>query len=310
MVDQTVTLLQGGVVDLEAIDLGLVDIPSVAGIADAVLDPIVQSALAPVLATLPDIDVPAALARVTLTPGEQTRSGDTLTQHALRAVVSVVGTTIADLGIGTAKVGGGDCSVPATPAEAALACSKHKLALVDVVRQKGRVLLVGAADRSLAGQTARLIFDGSGKTVARAVVQPNGTFLATAKLPPRRLRATDLARYRAVLGNEESLSLKLYRRMVITSTNVTGRTVTISGRVLGVLAAPRRAVVVKRRTSCTTRETVARVKPKRNGRFTVSFQAPAGQVAPVYRLQTRVRHTRKKRKTYPTFTLPRPISVG
>jgi hypothetical protein len=312
VVDQTLTLLSAGSIDLETIDPALVDIPSVAGIDAAVLDPIVRAALVPVLATLPDIEIPPALARVTLTPGAQTRSGGVLTQQALLAKVSVVDTTIADLVIGTARVAdaGVDCSVPATPAEAALACSKHKLALVDVVRRRSGVLLVGAADRSLAGQTVRLVFAATGRTVARAVVQPDGAFRATAKLPARRLRTSNRARYRAVLGTERSLNLKLYRRMLVTRTAVSGRTVTISGRVLGPLAAPRRAVVVKRRTSCTSMETVARVQPRRNGRFTVRFQAPAGQVAPVYRLQTRVRHSRKSRRTHPTFTLPRPISVG
>jgi hypothetical protein len=41
----------------------------------------------------------------------------------------------------------------------------------------------------------------------------------------------------------------------------------------------------------------------------VTFRAPKGQVAPVYRLQTRVRHDAKSRRTHPTFTLPRAVSV-
>jgi hypothetical protein len=274
-----------------------------------VLRPIVENALTPLLANLPDVSIPEALARVQITPGDQTQSGGVLTQRALRIQASVLGTSIADLTVGTASVSGlgADCQ-PATPAQAALACTKHKLVLTDVLPRRSSVLLVGAADRSLAGKTVDLVFDATGRTVAQALVKPDGSFTASAPLPPKGLRGSNLARYRAVLAKEQSLNLKLQRRMLVTDTNVFAGKVTITGRVTGVLAKGE-PIVVKRRTSCTSMEKVATVVPDRDGRFSVTFKAPKGQIAPVYRLQTRVRKSRSNPKTFPTFTLPRAISV-
>ena len=311
-VTQVVTLLPAGTIDTATLDPDLVVIPSVPGIPDATLRPIVEAALAPLLAGLPDLSVPAALAEVQLTPASQTRAGHTLTQRALHAKVSILGMTIADSQLGVATVSGdrADCRAPQTVSEAALACTKRKLVLTDVVARRGRVRLVGAADRSLVGRRVRLVLAATGRTVARAVVREDGSFRTTAPLPRRSIRFTDLARYRAVLGRERSLNLKLMRRMVVTDTLVAGNRITISGRVLGTLARPRAPIVVKRRTSCTRMEVVKTIRPNRRGHFTVSFRAPQGQLAPVYRLQTRVRFRPDSRRTNPTFTLPRAISVG
>jgi hypothetical protein len=43
----------------------------------------------------------------------------------------------------------------------------------------------------------------------------NGTFQARGALPPKALRMSNRARYQARIGNERSLDLKLYRRMLI-----------------------------------------------------------------------------------------------
>ena len=311
-VSRVVTLLPAGTVDTAAIDLSLVTIPSVPGVPDATLRPIVEAALSPLLATLPDVALPEALAQVELSPASQTNDGTTLTQRALHAKVSVLGTPIADSQLGTATVSaaGVDCRSPQTVSEAALACTRSKLALTDVFMRGGRVQLRGAADPSLVGRTVRIIFTGTRSLAARAKVQPDGSFRTTAPLPPRRLRGTNRARYRAVFGTERSMTLKLTRRMLVTGTRVDGSRITIRGRVLGALTRPAARIVVKRRTSCTSMEVVKRVRPDRRGRFTVTFRAPKGQVAPVYRLQTRVRAGEAYRATFPTFSLPRAISVG
>jgi len=41
----------------------------------------------------------------------------------------------------------------------------------------------------------------------------------------------------------------------------------------------------------------------------VTVQAPKGELAVVYRLSTRVRRSTTNRKPFPTYTLPRAISL-
>jgi hypothetical protein len=55
------------------------------------------------------------------------------------------------------------------------------------------VRLSGKAAKRLAGKTVRIRFDATGKMVASAKVRADGTFKATAPLPPERL-ATPTAR--------------------------------------------------------------------------------------------------------------------
>jgi len=69
--------------------------------------------------------------------------------------------------------------------------------LIDVLRSKGRVKLLGAANRRYAGQRVTIRFLATGKVVARPLVRRTGLFTATAKLPRKRLRATNKARYQA-----------------------------------------------------------------------------------------------------------------
>jgi len=81
-----------------------------------------------------------------------------------------------------------------------------------VVEGSEEVRLSGKADKRLAGKTVRIRFDATGKIVASAKIRADGTFKATAPLPPERVRDTNRARYQAVLGDERSLDLKLRRR--------------------------------------------------------------------------------------------------
>ncbi len=54
--------------------------------------------------------------------------------------------------------------------------------------------------------------------------------------------------------------------------------------------------------------TVIRVRPRANGAFKVTVDAPAGQSAAVYRLRTKVRRTRQTQRLSSTFTLPRALN--
>jgi len=289
------------------------------------LRPLVESTLKPVIQTLldalPTIEIPATIANVKLTANEKTEEGGLLTQQALRVQISVLAQPIADVVVGEARVttAGANCTPPAAPpvvdppptaTDLALACTTRRLVLEDVVPRNGRVSLIGAADRALAGRTVSIRFLGTGRTVASTKVAADGSFRATAPMPSREIRSTNRARYQAVIGKEKSLDLKLERRMLVTGVRVSGGKVTIAGRVTRPLSRPASTITVTRRVSCKKQEVVARVKPKADGTFRVTVAAPEGQLAAVYRLGTRVRKTTSNPKTFPTFTLPRAVDLS
>ena len=322
--DRSFRLVDTPDVDPSDVDVSQLQLPP--GIAPQLL-PQVQALIQPALDALPDLVIPETLVRVKTTPALTIRDGDKLTQRAFGVYVSLLGQTLADLVLGEAAVSARDVAcVPAPPpvtpppaatppvtlapaAQQELACSTRRLVLVDVLRRGGRVKLFGVADRRLVGREVTVRFRASGRTVARPRVRPDGTFSATAPLPPRRLRESNRARYQAAVGSERSLDLKLARRMVWRSLRSAGGNVTLRGRVVAPLARPVAAITVKRRVSCRRFEVVKRFRPSRSGRFRVKVDAPPGQLAATYRLQTRVRRTARSRTTFHTFTLPRSVEI-
>lgn len=317
-VERTLTLIDTSSIDPSDVNLSLIDLSfleptiSLPGARE-----LVHAAITSVLDTLPGIVIPPALAHVKVSPGEQTATAGSVTQRALDVEVSIAGQSVAALAMGRATAGhsGVDCSAAQTEppaqdvANLTLACTERRLVLVDVVRRKGRVLLIGAADRRLAGQVVGIVFQATGRRVATAIVRPDGSFRTTAPLPRRKLRRSNRARYRAVLGRQRSLNLKLQRRMIVRSITSRDGRVVIRGRVVKPLAKPVGSMEVRRRVSCREWEVVARVKPRRNGRFKVDVPAPDGLTAAVYRLATRVRNNRRNARTFPTYTLPRGVNL-
>jgi hypothetical protein len=276
------------------------------------LTPAVTQLIQNALDALPTIALPANLGQVKITPGNQVRTADKLTQQALRVEVSLLGQRLADLLVGEATVGsaGVSCATPAAATnDLALQCTKRRLVLTDVLRRGERVRIVGAADRKLAGRRVSIRFTHTGRRVASAVISKNGSFRTTAPLPAKRLRTTNAARYQAVLGREKSLRLKLIRRMVVRSVRSKGGKVTISGRVSRPLGSPARTIRVVRRVSCKHAIVVKRIKPRRDGTFRVTVSAPSKTQAAVYRLGTQVRKNTRNPKLFPTFTLPRAVEV-
>src|SRR4051794_12909523 len=305
VVEQTLQLVGGQTIDPSNADLTKVLPPGVSL-------PLLKTLAQPVLDALPNIEIPATLATVRVTPGAQTRTADGLTQQALHVEVGVLGQSLADLVVGEARVSsaGVTCSTPAAAAnQAALQCTTRRLVLTDVVRRGNRGRLVGAADRRYIGKRVSLVFTATGRVVRRVKVGSDGGFRASVPLPKRSLRDTNRARYQARLGRERSLRLKLVRRMTVTGVRTKSGKVTIAGRISRPLARPVREIVVKRRVSCKRNAVVRRVRPDRRGRFRVTVAAPPNQLAAVYRLGTRVRKHQKNRKTYPTFTLPRAVAL-
>lgn len=314
LAEQTLTLLDTQSIDLSNLDLSLVGgIP--AGLFSLPLvGPLAQATVQAALDALPPIQIPATLAQVKVEPSSQTTGNGLLVQRALRAQVSIAGQSIADLALGEAAAGTGDVKCAAAPAPAgatdlALECSSRRLVLIDVFERNGRVQLLGAADRSLAGRTVDIVFEATRKVVASVKVKPDGSFATQAKLPPRRLRGGNLARYRAVIGNERSLNLKLARRMVVTRMTSEDGKVTIAGRVIGPLGEPISKITVKRRLSCTKSEVVGSATPRKDGSFSVTVDAPKGAKAAVYRLSTKVRKFASNPKLFPTYTLPRAVNL-
>ena len=152
-------------------------------------------------------------------------------------------------------------------AEQALQCTKRRLVLVDVLRRGGRVQLMGVADRRLHRPHRRhALRRRSGAPAAGAGWRGRGSG-ATAcsarrpRCPPAKLRRSNRARYQAVLGREQSLRLKLVRRMALRGVRSAHGRVTISGRVIGPLADPVAPIVVRRRVSCSRTVVVRRVSP-------------------------------------------------
>jgi hypothetical protein len=295
-------------IDSQAIDPSDIDISKVIAPPGVNLG-VLQAALQPILNTLPDITVPATLARVRVTPNERISSGTRLTQRAAHAVISIAGQRLADVVIGEATVGTGDVSCGGV-ADLALQCTLRRLVLIDVFEHGGRVRLLGAADRRYIGRRVRIRFTGTGRTVARPKVRRDGTFRATAPLPDAAIRATSRARYLATIGKQKSMKLKLQRRMIVTQMSRKRSRITIAGRVVQPLTSPATTILVKRRVTCRAWKVVKRFKPAADGAFSVRLPAPKDGEAAVYRMTTRVKHFAWGTKTYPTFTLPRYVDLG
>lgn len=310
VVDQTLSLIDSASIDPSNIDLSKVVVTSLP-FGVSLSTPGVTDAINTAVDLLPTIEIPATLAQVKVTPGGQVRSGDKLTQQALRVQVSIAGQKLADLVVGEASVSATavSCSPAASVAGLALQCTTRKLVLVDVLQRGRHVKLLGAADRKYIGRKVSIRFTATGRRVATAVVRKDGSFQTTAPLPKRSLRGTNRARYQASIGKERSLRLKLKRRMIVSSLSSKNGKVTIAGRVLRPLATPIKAITVTRRVSCKRNVVVKRIKPSRSGRFRVTVDAPPSQLAAVYRLGTRVRKNTHNRKLFPTFTLPRAVEI-
>jgi hypothetical protein len=305
------------------------------------LFPIALTTLQPVLAqitaalgALPAIQIPAALATVSVVPNEQVRDATSLTQRALHATITLAGQPVVDAVLGEAKVGAADgtCAapvaaqgavVPAKPvapvagqsvADQLLACSDRKLILVDVLEQGDHVKLLGAANRDYVGKRVAIRLRATGKVVAHATVGKDGSFATTAPLPPKAYTAThakaNSVRYRAEIGKELSLPLKLQRRLLVSSLTATkAGAVRITGRVVRPLTTPIATVRVVRRVSCHKVVLVKRFKPRADGTFSITVPAPEGQAAAVYRLATSVREKASNPRSYPTYTLPRGVAL-
>jgi hypothetical protein len=153
------------------------------------------------------------------------------------------------------------------------------------------VRVAGIALERLAGRTVEL--SAGDRTLGTATVAADGTFAATLPAPPAGRRAR--IRYVAAVGAARSAGFRLERRLVITRRTRVSRGVRMSGRI-ATRGRRRPLLRISRQLTCGTREPFARVRPRRDGRFTVTLPAHAGAVT-IYRAAATVGRNR-------TFTLP------
>jgi len=185
----------------------------------------------------------------------------------------------------------------------ALRCTRRALTLTDVLPRGGRVFVQGAAATSAAGR--RVTISMAGRAVGRTSVRRNGLFSVTVPLPPAAVRAAGRAVYQAALGKQRSSDLALSRRLVLDPPHASGRTVTLTGRVVPPLASPAAPVAILLERSCTKSAVVRRVRPASDGSFHATVRAPAGVRAAVYRVRTSVPGA-----SGPLLSLPEVVALG
>jgi hypothetical protein len=191
---------------------------------------------------------------------------------------------------------------PAPPAPTPVVCTTEQVALTNVVERGSHVWIEGAARVRLVGSTVSIKLTATGQTVATATVASNGTFTATAPLPPQRWRHSNRVRYEASIGSLRSLPLKLYRRMYITSMKRTNAGVLLAGKVTGSFK-PGAPVALFLQQTCSGEHLVGRSKLTRAGTFSVLVPAPSGLAGQLnlYRGWTEVLY---HKHAEPTWTLP------
>lgn len=286
------------VITTPGIDLG---IPAVQAL--------VQNAISGVLAGLPPIAIPAQVAQVKLTLAETVKDATSATASGARLAVTLAGTPLVDLSIGSASVRATSaCPPPATPTPAALQCTDRRIVLEDVLLRGSRVALRGFTNPSYAGQTVRVRLLADGKVAATAKVRKDGSFTATAAAPAGRLRATDRARYQAEIRGYKSLNLKLARRLQFVGGQTKSGKVTLSAKVTRPV--PGQRVEIRQRLTCKKFVVVARTTVRKDGTVRVTVPAPKTGTEAVYRMKTQVRFSEQgSRKLHNTFTLPRTVKL-
>jgi len=202
--------------------------------------------------------------------------------------------------------GSGTPSPPAKPSSGGSSldlgdCPLGELTLLNVRQVRGRVLLTGMAERTLAGVPVDIV--EGGLIVAHTTIRSDGTIRLRVAIP--RLRGGRVLRYQAKLGALRSRNVRLKRRMITTSAKLQRGRIVIKGRVTG---APRRGTrplvrLLARPRGCGTRRTqIGRARLRRDGSFSVSGKPLPGVDVAVYQARTRLPGR------VVTFSLPQTIA--
>lgn len=191
-----------------------------------------------------------------------------------------------------------------------LGCVPAELTLNDAYIRGSRVLLSGAAAKRFVGKKVTILFNKS-KPVATATVKANGQFVATAPLPPAKIRKALTTRYSAAIGRLRSLHLKLTRRLQLEPPTASGTTVTLAGHVELPLTKPIAPIAVEEQLEC-GKVTIAKTfTPTANGRFRIQVSVPANARAAIFQLKSTVAANRHATKHgFTTYSLPLPVALG
>lgn len=188
-----------------------------------------------------------------------------------------------------------------------LECAHSSIAITDISQRSGRVRILGVTKSANAGETIQIAFRPADDVVATAVVNGDGSFRATAPLPPRSIRNTDKARYRASLGTSTTPWLKLTRRLAVSGLHGLEGDLDIGGRLLG----PR----VKGARITITTQTDCDAPPKVLGHIAVDSDGSFGRLVGlpettsglVVRLSAVVRSAGGGTAT--TYSIARPVQI-
>ncbi len=204
----------------------------------------------------------------------------------------------------------GVASTPSAVAALLHGCSSSPLVLNDAYIHGSRVLLRGSAAAGYAGRTVSFLFNEK-KTVAHAKVTADGSFTATAPLPPRKIRDALTTRYSAEIGKLRSLHLKLTRRLQLEPPTSNGHSVILKGRVELPLTKPVTPVIVEQQLECGKTTVTRTFTPSHNGRFDITLTVPAAAKAGIYTLKTKVAaNAGTARRGFTTYSLPLPVLIG
>jgi DNA-binding beta-propeller fold protein YncE len=204
----------------------------------------------------------------------------------------------------------GVASTPKGVEELLLGCSGKTLVLNDVYIHAGRVQIIGAAAKRLAGRKVKILFN-EGRQVATATVGASGHYSTTAPLPPASIRSAVSTRYTAEIGKVRSVHLKLTRRLLLEPPKARGTTVTLSGQVTLPLTKPIAPIVVGQQLECHRATIVKRFTPPASGRFHVTVTVPTNAKAGIYALTSSVAaNPYATRHGFKTYSLPLPVVLG
>lgn len=194
-----------------------------------------------------------------------------------------------------------------TPPNLLLQCSKNRLVVTDLKQVGKKALMTGYADPAKAGKTVTIKALFSKKTVGTAVVQADGSWKAEALLPAKKLIGTNKAMYKAELGAEKSMWLKLTRYLKLeTITGGTG-SVKASGRVEKRFPGQKIDVMIS--TDCGKGKTAANLKVDSKGRFAGTIKVTGTAKSVTIRLRTKAKNPAKKNKGFYTYTITQPVTI-
>ncbi|MGB1584036.1 MAG: Ig-like domain-containing protein, partial [Solirubrobacterales bacterium] len=146
------------------------------------------------------------------------------------------------------------------------------------------------------------------KVIGKATVKGDGSFMATVKAPSKKLRRSGSTRYRANVGNENSLWFKLARRMGSSEATWKNGKLRVSGFLTKPLA-PKATLTVNVRTGCNDPwKKVAVIKTSsRSGKFKANIPYEMTGNVVFVRMYAKVRRKPKSKKTLTTYSFSIPV---